>query len=207
MKASSPSSFSATLHALLQSTQEASLSLGDILASLGDKSFGLCLMLLALPSSLPVYGLSVPLGFLMMVLGLQMGLGFRAPLIPEKARKLKIKITFIQKVLHTSERVLRLLERYLQPRYNPIFQGLPYRIMGILVFLMAFLVFLPLPLTNTFPALLIFVLGASLSQEDGLICLLWSMVATITALLYAAGGYILWIYGWAGLQKIKDMLF
>ncbi len=207
MKASSPSSFSGTLQALLKRTRENSLTLGNILASLGDKSFGLCLMLLALPSSLPVYGLSVPLGFLMMVLGLQMALGMRSPLIPERARRLKIKITFIQKVLHTSERVLAMLERYLQPRYSAMFQGLPYRAMGVLVFLMAFLVFLPLPLTNTFPGLLIFVLGASLSQEDGLICLFWCMVATITALLYAAVGYILWIYGWAGLQKIKDMLF
>ncbi len=207
MKASSPSSFSATLQALLKRSQEASLTLGNILASLGDKSFGLCLMLLALPSSLPVYGLSIPLGVLMMVLGLQMALGMRSPLIPERARKLKIKITFIQKVLHTSERVLAMLERYLQPRYSVMFQGLPYRAMGVLVFVMAFLVFLPLPLTNTFPGLLIFILGASLSQDDGLICLLWCMVATITALLYAAGGYILWVYGWAGLQKIKDMLF
>lgn len=207
MKSPPPSSFSATLQALLERTQEPSLPLGDILASLGDKSFGLCFMLLALPGSLPIYGLSVPLGLLMMVLGVQMALGMGVPLIPERARRLKIKITFMQKVLHTSERVLALLGRYLQPRYRLMFQGLHYRIMGALVFLMAFLVFLPLPLTNTFPGLLIFVLGASLSQDDGLICLLWCILAALTALLYAAGAYLLCVYGCEGLQKLKDLLF
>lgn len=206
-KATSSASFSATLHTLLANATESSIALGDMLGALGDKSFGLCLMLIALPSALPVYGLSVPLGGLMMVLGLQMALGFRAPLIPQRAQRLKIKITFLQKVLHTSERVLHSLEGYLKPRYSPMFQGFSYRMMGFLVFALAFIVFLPLPLTNTFPGLLIFVLGASLSQEDGLICLLWSIIATLTTLVYAAGGYIICAYGWTGLQKMKDAFF
>ncbi len=200
----SKSSFSNSLKTLLAAHPSHTLSLGEILDTLGDKSFGLCLMLIALPSSLPVYGISVPLGFLMMALGLQMAFGLKAPYIPKRARAMGIKMSFIQKVLKTSDKILSFIESYIRPRYFFMFKGLPYKALGILVFLMAFLVFLPLPLTNTFPGLLIFVLGACLSQDDGLIGLVWLGIAILTAILYALAGYTIMVYGWAGIQKIKE---
>ena len=206
MKHRSQSSFSSNLKVLLAAHPHKTLTLGEILHTLKDKSFGLCLMLMALPGSLPVYGISVPLGFLMMILGLQMAFGLQSPSIPKRARTIRIKTSLIEKVLKTSDTLLAFMQSYIRPRCFFMFSGLPYRVLGGLVFVMAFLVFLPLTLTNTLPGILIFILGACLSQEDGLISLLWIGVALLTAVLFAGAAYGIVVYGWAGIHKLKDCI-
>jgi hypothetical protein len=68
--------------------------------------------------------------------------------------------------------VLRPLERVLQPRLGWIFQRSSERLIGVLLFLVAIALFLPIPLSGFIAAFSLFITGVGLSERDGLITLL-----------------------------------
>ncbi len=63
----------------------------------------------------------------------------------------------------------RKLERILVPRYTALFAPRNERPLGLLMFAIAFCLFLPLPLSGWFPALSLFIIGVGLVERDGLV--------------------------------------
>ena len=57
---------------------------------------------------------------------------------------------------------------------------------GILIIIMAALMIVPIPLTNTAPAMVIFVIGVAMVEDDGLGLLLSCVLALLAVLLYLA---------------------
>lgn len=63
----------------------------------------------------------------------------------------------------------RRLERVLTPRHTAIFAPRHERILGLLLFVIAFALFLPVPLSGWFPAISLFIVGVGLVERDGLV--------------------------------------
>lgn len=69
-------------------------------------------------------------------------------------------------------------------------------LLGLVVVLLGLLL-LPVPGTNTLPALVLLALSIGLNESDGLLTLLAVLAAVIATMLYAEGVYLLviWLAG------------
>ena len=85
--------------------------------------------------------------------------------LPKKIRIYRIKSSLASKMIHTGTRFLRAIERFIRPRLHAVYVGIGYYLAALIVILMALLMVLPIPLTNTFPAIVIFLVGIGLSER------------------------------------------
>jgi hypothetical protein len=169
----------------------------------------LCLPFLA-PVSLP--GLSTPLGTVIMILALRLGLGL-APRLPAWIGEKPLPPKF-SRVLNGSIRVLRFIERWLvRPRRT---RWLNWRaahfVNGLILALMGFYLALPLaiPFTNTVPAYAIVFLALAMMEEDGLLIWLGYSAAVGAVLYLVAVGEVAVVWGleaWArALEWLRGLL-
>ena len=130
-------------------------------------------MVLSLPSALPIpaAGYSTPFGIIFIALGLQMLAGRHRPWLPKWAAKRKLSRAFAEKAIGGAARWLTKIEKLVHPRLKWISSPFGSRFMSFVVVVMAMLMTLPIPTTNTFPAAVIFLIGVGLSEEDGLFCM------------------------------------
>jgi hypothetical protein len=186
----------------------ADVSFADVFQRIGDRGFGLLLVILALPSALPLpaAGYSTPFGIILAILALQMIFGRKSPWIPEWAGKHKLSGGFIEKMLGMSAKFFGYLEVFVRPRMRWVGSRAGLPIMGVLVLIMACLMILPIPLTNTFPAFVIFLIGVGLTEEDGLFCLGASALATVSVALYGYVIYLFITFGVEGVERLKDII-
>jgi len=98
------------------------------------------------------------------------------------------------------------IEHLIKPRLSFICGRGGKMLLGGLVVLMAFLMILPIPLTNTAPAMVIFLIGTALSEDDGLLTLLNIFIALAAVALYAFVLYTFFKYGTEGVLKLKDAI-
>lgn len=198
-------SLSHCLNRLLSTEENAKgISLGAINSQVGDKGFGLLLVVLALPSALPVpaAGYSTPFGVLIAILGLQMIFGRSSPWLPNRAVGMKIKRGLFKKMVHTANLFFSRVEHLIKPRMRWIGSRLGLPFMGILVFIMACLMILPIPLTNTAPAMVIVIVGVGLSEDDGLFASVACVLGLLAVLLYVYVIYLIITVGVEGMEKV-----
>ena len=76
------------LQQVLQNRNSSELSIGDLSYAINDKGFGLVLIILSLPSALPIPapGYSTPFGIAIAIIGIQMLGGRHTVWLPKKIR-------------------------------------------------------------------------------------------------------------------------
>lgn len=204
----SHSSLSRNLTELQRMRSEGMLTLGKLADTLGDKGFGLLLVFLSLPSALPfpAAGLSVPFGILLIMLGTQMLLGRKQPWLPDKVRDREFGGKLSGKLFSGAETIFGKLERFVRPRLKWLNNPASIKLMGLLTVLMGMLMCVPIPLTNTAPAMVIFLIGVGLSEEDGLFSAAACLVGVLATLLYAGVVYVFFAYGSEVLDAAKESI-
>ena len=98
-------SLSHCLNRLLSSQDDANgITLNNVFSQVGDKGFGVLLVVLAIPSALPVpaAGYSTPFGILIAILSLQMIFGRSTLWLPSRAKKIKLKRELFRKMVHST---------------------------------------------------------------------------------------------------------
>ncbi|NEQ97500.1 MAG: exopolysaccharide biosynthesis protein [Cyanothece sp. SIO2G6] len=146
----------------------------DLLDLAGERTFGVLLVLLALPSALPIPapGYSTPFGFVIVLLALQMMIGRHRPWFPGFVRNSSIKHHQAQRVVSMGLPWLQRLESLSRPRFSLLCSSRTgHVVIGLMIGLMGLCMMIPVPGTNTIPAMIVFILGFSLIEEDGLISL------------------------------------
>jgi len=150
------------------------VTLADILQLAGERTFGFLLVVLSLPSALPIPapGYSTPFGIVLLILGVQLMLGATAPWLPPTLLARAMPRTHVQNILRRALPWLRRIELISRPRLRLICTSRGGRLLlGAAVSLMAISMILPIPGTNTLPAMGIFITGFGLLDDDGLISL------------------------------------
>lgn len=202
---------SATLRGLLATPDgrpAAALLIGDIVDAVRDKGFGLLFIILSLPSALPVpaAGYSTPFGIIILVLGAQMLAGRTQPGLPRRARRLSLGPRMAARMLGAAESFFRRIEHLIRPRLSWVNTRGGRACMALLVMLMALLMCLPIPSTNTAPAMVVFLVGVGLCENDGLFAIGACLAGVLAAALYACVIYFAYIliaqYGWEGLERL-----
>jgi hypothetical protein len=183
-----PRKLSEELAELRRHSMERALTLRDAIAVLGGRAYTLLLILLSLPfiTPIPLPGLSTPFGLAVGLIALRLALK-RKPWLPERLLSKPIPPVVFGKIFEVAAWVLRLLEKFLRPRFafataEPV---LP-RLHAVLMLLAATVLLLPLPIpfTNTFPAWAIILVAAGLLERDGLFILAGYVVFAAGALYF-----------------------
>ncbi|MBD2133610.1 exopolysaccharide biosynthesis protein [Sphaerospermopsis sp. FACHB-1094] len=186
------------------------VTLADILLLAGERIFGFLLVILSLPSALPVPapGYSTPFGVLIFLLAVQLVAGAKTPWLPAKMLNHQIQLSTVQGFLKAGLPWLRRIEAIARPRLSYICTTLPGRVtIGVAIALMAISMMIPIPGTNTLPAMGIFVTAFGLSEDDGAIslgglvlCLMGGILTTsiLLALVWGGSSLLDVIKAWLG---------
>jgi hypothetical protein len=172
---------STVLDDLLGEAPAGQVTLDWLLGKLGDRSFGVVLLLLALLGLLP--GVSAVAGVLLAVPAAQMILARRAPVFPRRVATRRFDTRRLARVVRRVVPVLRWLERFIRPRWTTPFEATK-RVVGGVVMLLGASLLAPVPLSNVPPALTIALIAFAYLEEDGV--LLCAALAAALAMLAVA---------------------
>jgi hypothetical protein len=203
-----PLSLAESLEGVLGSSEEQGPSIGEIVDGVGDKGFGLLFVFLSLPSALPVPapGYSTPFGIVIVLIALQMLVGRRVLWLPQRLRSVRLRKSVSRRVIKTGSGAIRRLESVIRPRHDWIGSPLGLKALALVIMCMGALMILPIPLTNTAQAMVIFLIGLGLAEDDGLLALGAFGVGCCAVALYAYVVYLFFTYGPDAVYEIKDWI-
>lgn len=166
------------------------VTVGQLLHWFGVRSFACLIFLLALLNIVifMVPGFSLVFGLPLVILTVQMVLGFRTPLFPAFLRRRTIKGQALIKGLAMGEKGMRRIEHLIRPRLRVVAGPYMDRVHSFLALLLAVLMALPIPVLNLSPSFGLILLALGMMQRDGL----------FIAAAYGVGGWSLWLFGSLG---------
>ena len=153
----------------LGESNAARISFDDILVALSERSFGALLILFSALNLVPLPpGTSTIFGIPLVLLSIQMLIGFEKPWFPAFVRRKSMEIETYRRFIARLEPLLLRFEKLARPRYWFVPQIIIERVVSIVALLMSMIVILPVPLINQMPALSIILLSIGLGEQDGL---------------------------------------
>lgn len=201
-------SLAQTLESIHFETKEGGPSIGELCDAVGDKGFGVLLMLLALPSALPVPapGYSIPFGIAMAIIAVQIFVGRQSIWLPKRIMNFRVHPKLADKMLKTGAGFLRRIEKLIKPRMRWMHSKAGHSALAVIIFIMASFMMIPIPGTNTMPAMAIFIIGVSMSEEDGFIAIGAIACALIAATVSGAVLYLFCTEGPEAAEGVKDWI-
>jgi len=191
-----PLSAADMLSAVADAHDSPDITVDEILSSLGNHGFGLLILMLALPNTIPgpiIPGFSVPFALGIILLSIQILRGHRRPLLPAWLRRRSMKRARFRRFVGRADPVLRRFERWFKPRTAAFMKnkGDRPRALGIMLILFALVLALPIPLGNGPEAFAICIIGLGLFESDETVQtvgIVGGVVATfLNALIVVAG--------------------
>ena len=173
-------------------------TLGWLIHSLHKRSFGIIMLLIALVAIAP--GLSIVAGLLLMIPAFQMIAGKPAPVFPRRIATRPLPTRQLAAVVQRSVPALRYLEKAVHPRWHTPLEATKRLVGAVVLMLSATLVFIPIPLSNVVPALVIALISLAYLEEDGLLLLIAVLIAVVVLLVATAAAWEMavgakWIIG------------
>ena len=175
------------LHSLITDTRgDGEISINNILAMLGERAFGLAILIFTLPNSLPIPsppGFSAITGIPIVLLGLQMILGMPMPKLPKRIGEYALPrhkfAAFMEKALPYIQKV----EKLLHPRFSFMQSTWAERAIGAFFFVLGIILSLPIPFANFFPGLCMSLIALGLLERDGILMLIGMISGLATTIL------------------------
>jgi hypothetical protein len=179
------------LLARLAETDRDRLSLQEMVAALGDRSFGSVLLIMAVPATVMPPLVSALLGAPLLVVSAQLVLGVAAPRLPGLLGRLSLPGARAKSVLERAARRVSRIERVSRPRLQGLLHPAHVRIAALACLAMSLVMCLPTPMAHSAAGLSIGAFATGLLQRDGLALLAgWVLAiacAALMALLVGAG--------------------
>ena len=155
-------------------------ALGDILEQLDERAFGAMLFLLAMPCAIPLlYGVPQVVALPMLFLTGQILIGRSQPWLPERFSTRRMSAENLSRAAKIARKWFGWTEWFVSPRLTFLTSRYMRPLIG--VFLTAFTasILVPLPLTNSVPAMAVAVVAVGLMARDGILMTLGLIVGTI----------------------------
>ncbi|MCR5879987.1 exopolysaccharide biosynthesis protein [Phenylobacterium sp. J367] len=155
----------------------ARVSVGEILDTVGKRSFGPLLLVAGLAGMTPVSAIpTVPslIAVITLLVAVQLLLGRESVWVPRMIEKLSVRATALRKTVHASQRPVRVVDRLTRPRLAVFTKPWADKLVAAICVLLA-LCTPPLellPFVAFFPSLAIFTFGLALVVRDGLLVIL-----------------------------------
>ena len=177
---------SAVLHGLTLGPPDDKVSFGQMLDALGERGFGLLLMLFAIPNLLPfpgVPGVSFVTGMAILFISVQLILAKDEPAFPDWVSRKSFSRAQLSKFIVKTNPLLRWLEKPIKPRLSPMVVGAGERMIGVVGVVHALTLALPIPMGNLPQAIALILLALALMELDGLMAIL-GYIASIVAVVW-----------------------
>ncbi len=163
--------FSQELYLLAAHYENRPTQFSELIAATHGRGFYLLLLAVSLPfvTPVPLPGLSTPFGLVAAIVGFGLALG-QKPWLPQRLLSRQIPPGFLNRTLKAAVWIMRFLERLLQPRLALFNEAVDFRhLAGLFILVSGVLLLLPLPVpfSNSLPALTIVLLSASAVGRDG----------------------------------------
>lgn len=152
----------------LAATAKDTVTVRDLLDHFGERAFGALLLVFAVPNALPMPpGVSVLMGAPLIFISFQLMIGRPSLWLPKAITNRGVpKATFVAMSLRVLP-ILRRLELVVKPRFQRIFSLVGDRLIGAMTFILAVVIFLPVPFGNMLPAFAMVAFGFGLVEFDG----------------------------------------
>lgn len=180
------------------------ISIGHMIEITGSKGFGILMLLLSMPSALPmpIPIFSIPFGTAIAFLLIQLLIGRKTPWLPKKITQTTLSVSAAKTMLNSSIKLLNKVEHLIHPRWNWACNN---KLAYIILFILTCVLILPFPLTNTPPSLVIFLFSIGHIENDGLICTIAFILGILLTCFYAVIGYFIVTLGFkATITLIKN---
>jgi hypothetical protein len=161
------------------------IHLGALTEALGDRGFGILVLIFALPNIIPMIpGVSTISGVVIALVGLQMLFGRRSAWLPGfVARRTLPREQLVAMIDRTIGWIVR-LERVACPRAVFMVRGPMRMLIGAMCILLGFILALPLSWIGNFPpGVALVVMSVGLLEEDGLLVGAGHLIGVVATLL------------------------
>lgn len=179
------------------------IAVGDFLRVMRERAFGPLMLIFALPNVIPTPpGTSTVLGAPLVFLTAQLALG-RTPWLPPLISRRSIARKDFAAFVNKATPWLARAEKLLRPRLGVLAHPPAENLVGLICFVLAVVLILPIPLGNMLPALAICVMALGILERDGI----WTGLGALIALasLGVVWG-VVWAFVKAGLFLLHQLI-
>jgi hypothetical protein len=174
------------------------LGVGEITEVIGIRAHGLILLVLALPETIPMVGLSAILAAPIFVIGMVLVVKGADPAVPGWVQNRSLPRDKVQSAIRRLRRVVQWLDKVLKPRWSHLARA--GRLQGLICVVMAILLAIPVPGINILAAGAVAGVGLGILQRDGLVIAIASVLAVVATVgfgfvMSGAGSLVM---GWFG---------
>lgn len=143
------------------------LTIREVLDRLDERSFGLLIVILAIPCLVPgLYGVPQVVGLVILLLAAQILIGRHEPWLPGAMLDRRISKGWLKTMADFADKRLRWTERVSRPRFKVLATGPGERLAA--AFMIVATLTIVIPFTNTVPSVALTLLAVGLIQRDGL---------------------------------------
>lgn len=163
------------------------LTVGEITDKVARRGFGLFMIVLALPTLIPVLPplTAAFIGLLYALLALQMLIGLGLPWLPKRVRRYRLSNRIVTALRNRGVPFLRRIERFSRPRAMLLDERIVLRLVAVVLFVLGVILSGPFPFLNTLPALSAMFLGVGLLNRDGVFLLVGVLLAVLASAILA----------------------
>ncbi len=174
------------------------MTLGELVAGMGLRGHGFCLIVFGLLAAISPPGVGSVMGAPLILFAAQLAVGFQQPWMPHWLAKRTFAADTVKRTIERGRPWLKKIEIFARPRVSWLARGLMERLVGVVCVLLAAVILMPGPLTNNPPGIAITLLGFSLAERDGILVVL-GLIAAVIAFVIGLSAFIavaLLIWAW-----------
>lgn len=150
------------------------ITVGEIVDALSDRSFGIIIILFALPNT--ILPIAWVLGTPILIFSIQMALGRQKPWLPDFMRRQQLDRETFSKAINYVVKYLIKIETYLKPRLGFLTTDATERFIGVWLTILTIILLVPVPFGNALPSFGIAIIAAGLLEKDGAAILVGSLI-------------------------------
>lgn len=182
------------------------ITMNNVLDAFHERGIAFLLILFAAPMALPVPvppGINILLATPLLLLTAQQAYGAHKIWLPRKMKARTLEAAKLKSLFRNIIPWLIRIEKLIKPRLGWITQDGTSRFFGVLGFIMALSVCIPLPLTNTVPSFGIALMAIGFTMRDGLAVMIGAIIgmAWVTMLV---GAFV--VFGPEAFDIIKEAI-
>jgi hypothetical protein len=161
------------------------ITFAEIIERLGDRSYGLLILLFALPMVVAgaIPGISTLFGVPLIYITAQLAIGFAQPRFPDYLLKRSVDAGDFNNVIGRTVPLLVRAEKYLRPRYPALVTPFAERVMGGVSVVMSTILALPIVFANGPTALAMSMFAVAILERDGLFAILGFIVSIVSVII------------------------
>lgn len=197
---------SSILHSALDADNDGTVTVGEVVDRVRERSFGLLLVLVGLPAMIPIFppGASAVIGTIYILLGLQMIVARKRVWLPKRIRNYRMSPKMVAGLQNKGAWLFSRIERFTRPRLDFVRADIAVSVVALVVIGLGIVLFFPIPLMNTAPAFALVLVGVGMMNRDGVMVLVGAalgagLIVTVIFAIDVLKDLMVSIRNWIGL--------